>query len=70
MKKLIITASFLMIAMVSNAQVVTPKSSPNAEVEQMVGLTVVDVNYARPAKKGRLVYGDLVPLKRAWMRCG
>jgi len=66
MKKIIITASFLMIAMISSAQVVTPKSSPNAEVEQMVGLTVVDVNYARPAKKGRLVYGDLVPFGKVW----
>lgn len=66
MKKLIITASFLMIATISNAQVITPKSSPKAEVEQMVGLTEVDVNYARPAKKGRLVYGDLVPFGKIW----
>ena len=55
-----------MIASVSNAQVITPKSSPKAEVEQMVGLTEVDVNYARPAKKGRLVYGDLVPFGKIW----
>ncbi|WP_177765408.1 DUF2911 domain-containing protein [Flavobacterium sp. I3-2] len=66
MKKLIVTASFLMIATISNAQVITPKSSPKAEVEQMVGLTEVDVNYARPAKKGRLVYGDLVPFGKIW----
>lgn len=66
MKKLIISASFLMIGMISNAQVVTPKSSPNADVEQVIGLTQVDVNYARPAKKGRLVYGDLVPFGKVW----
>lgn len=66
MKKIILTASLVVVTMLSNAQVVTPKSSPNAEIEQMVGLTDVEVNYARPAKKGRLVYGDLVPFGKIW----
>lgn len=66
MKKLILSASFLMMAMVASAQVMTPKASPKAEIEQMVGLTEVDVNYTRPAKKGRLVYGDLVPFGKIW----
>ena len=66
MKKFIIAASFLAFAFAGNAQVTTPKSSPKAEVEQMVGLTEVEVNYARPAKKGRLVYGDLVPFGKVW----
>lgn len=66
MKKLICSASFLMLTLVTNAQVITPQSSPKAEVEQMVGLTQVEVNYARPSKKGRLVYGDLVPFGKVW----
>nr|WP_297307242.1 DUF2911 domain-containing protein [uncultured Flavobacterium sp.] len=66
MKKIFIAASFVAFSLSSNAQVITPKSSPKAEVEQMVGLTEVEVNYARPAKKGRLVYGDLVPFGKVW----
>lgn len=66
MRKIFITASFLILAYTANAQVLTPKSSPQAEVEQMIGLTDVEITYARPAKKGRLVYGDLVPFGKIW----
>jgi len=65
MKKLIMMAAFFAV-MSSNAQVKTPQASLKAEIEQMVGLTKVDVNYFRPAKKGRLVFGDLVPYGKLW----
>lgn len=66
MKKVIITAFFLALVGNANAQIQTPKSSPVAEIEQYVGLTEVEVDYARPAKKGRSVFGDLVPYGRMW----
>lgn len=66
MKKLIIAASLVLLSISMNAQVKTPQSSPKAEVDQIVGLTQVEVDYARPAKKGRLVYGDLVPFGKVW----
>lgn len=65
MKKLLIAAA-LFVAIQTSAQIKTPQASLKAEVEQMVGLTGVDVNYFRPAKKGRLVFGDLVPYGKTW----
>lgn len=66
MKKLILAATFVMATITINAQVTTPQSSPKSEIEQVVGLTKVEVDYARPSKKGRLVYGDLVPFGKVW----
>jgi len=65
MKKLIITAA-LIFAVQANAQIKTPQASLKAEIEQAVGLTTIDVEYFRPAKKGRLVFGDLVPYGKVW----
>ncbi len=65
MKKLVVALA-LVLAMQANAQIQTPQASLKAEIEQSVGLTNVDVEYFRPAKKGRLVFGDLVPYGKVW----
>jgi len=46
-----------------NAQPVTiPRTpSPAASVSQTIGISTVTVNYSRPAVKGRVVWGNLVP---------
>ncbi|KAF5272514.1 hypothetical protein FQR65_LT17364 [Abscondita terminalis] len=49
-----------------SSQVTAPQASPKSEIEQVIGLTKVEVDYARPAKKGRLVFGDLVPYGKVW----
>lgn len=56
----------LVFAFQTNAQVQTPQASPKSEIDQVVGLTTVEVDYYRPAKKGRLVFGDLVPYGKVW----
>jgi tetratricopeptide (TPR) repeat protein len=67
MKKILITAAFVLACMVSgNAQVVTPQASPKAVIEQKVGLTDVKIEYSRPSARGRSVYGELVPFGRMW----
>jgi len=43
-----------------------PKASPAASVTQTIGLTVVSVRYHRPAVKGRVVWGGLVPYGQVW----
>ena len=48
------------------AQVKTPQASPSSKIEQVVGLTSVEINYSRPSAKGRTVYGDLVPYGKFW----
>lgn len=65
MKKLVVAVA-LVLAIQANAQIQTPQASLKAEIEQSVGLTNVDVEYFRPAKKGRLVFGDLVPYGKVW----
>lgn len=43
-----------------------PQASPHAEVEQIVGLTKIEVDYSRPSAKGRAIFGDLVPYDKLW----
>lgn len=50
----------------ADAQVKTPQSSAPAEVEVIVGLTKIEVEYARPNKSGRTIFGDLVPYGKLW----
>src|SRR5688572_27054361 len=44
----------------------TPAASPFSKMEQRIGLTDVTVEYSRPSKKGRAIYGDLVPYDQPW----
>ena len=60
MRKLLFTAS-LLATIVATAQFKTPQPSPSASIEQMVGLTEVEIEYSRPGMKGRKVFGEVVP---------
>ena len=48
------------------SQIQTPQASPSAKIEQTVGLTKVNVVYSRPAMRGRVIMGDLVPYGAIW----
>ncbi len=48
------------------AQIKTPAPSPSSEVEQVVGLTEVEIEYSRPSMRGRTIFGDLVPFGKLW----
>lgn len=50
----------------TNAQINTPQPSPFSKIEQVVGLTNVTLEYSRPAMRGRIVFGDLVPYGEIW----
>ncbi|MBM3452588.1 MAG: DUF2911 domain-containing protein [Bacteroidetes bacterium] len=65
MKKLIILLS-LSFGYYSFGQITTPMASPLAKVEQKVGLADISISYSRPAKRGRVVFGDLVPFNELW----
>src|SRR5690606_38394575 len=66
MKKIIIALLCFSAAQFSEAQVRTPQASPKATVTQTVGLTEVGIEYSRPSKKGRIIFGDLVPFGKLW----
>ena len=48
------------------SQIQTPQPSPSSKLEQMVGLTDIEINYNRPSKRGRVIFGNLVPFGELW----
>ncbi len=65
MKKLFL-GIFTVISFSMNAQVQTPALSPVSKFEQKVGLTDITIQYSRPGKRERLVFGDVVPFGEIW----
>src|SRR5205085_12658099 len=43
-----------------------PQASQHAVLKQRVGLTDVEVDYSRPNKNGRVIFGALVPFDKPW----
>ena len=66
MKKIGFLSLFAVLTFSVNAQMQTPQPSPSSELEQMVGLTEVEVEYSRPSMRGRAIFGDLVPYDQLW----
>ena len=66
MKKIILAMVIVFSTLNLTAQVKTPAPSPKSTLEQKVGLTDVTIEYSRPSKKGRTVFGDLVPYGKLW----
>lgn len=56
----------MLLTLTTNAQVKAPQPSPACKMSQTVGLTQVDLEYARPGVKGRTIFGDLVPYDQVW----
>jgi hypothetical protein len=66
MKKILIALTVILSSFGSQAQVLTPQPSPKCTINQMVGLTDVEIEYSRPGTKGRNIFGDLVPFGKVW----
>lgn len=66
MKKLITILMTTALFSVGTAQVTTPQSSSYAEIETIVGLTKIEIEYSRPNKNGREIFGNLVEYNKVW----
>lgn len=68
MKRLLLSCCMLGLALsVAHAQNLrTPAPSPTTTVKQDFALSSVELNYSRPAMKGRKIFGDLVPYGKVW----
>ena len=67
MKKIISVCVLSAVLATSQAQTVkTPSASTSQSVKQEFALTSIEVNYSRPNKKGRTIFGDLVPYGAVW----
>tara|TARA_B100000003_G_scaffold156431_1_gene141832 strand:+ start:338 stop:1165 length:828 start_codon:yes stop_codon:yes gene_type:complete len=56
----------LFISFYGFSQLKTPSASTASEIEQVVGLTEIEVDYNRPSKRGRVIFGNLVPFGKIW----
>lgn len=65
MKKIII-AAICFSSLGLSAQIKTPQPSPGATISQSVGLTEVTIEYSRPYKRDRVIFGELVPFDKTW----
>lgn len=65
MKKILLLLAILSVFN-GFAQVKSPQLSPLTSVKQTVGLSEIEINYSRPGKRGRLVFGELVPYGKVW----
>lgn len=59
----LLTISIMAFSIATWGQAITtPRTpSPGASVSQTIGISTVNITYSRPAVKGRVVWGDLVP---------
>lgn len=48
------------------SQTYFPELSPKGLIMQNVGQTTIEINYERPAARGRKVFGQLVPYNKLW----
>lgn len=66
MKKIVLSVALLCALSYANAQIKMPAPSPAQTVKQEFGLSTVELSYSRPVKKGRKIFGDLVPYNAVW----
>ena len=64
----LVAASFLIAAsaFAQDQQIQFPQASQRQYFKQRVGLTDVEVDYSRPNKNNREIYGGLVPYGKVW----
>lgn len=66
MKKILTVLMAVGLFCFADAQVTTPQASSASEVESVVGLTKIEIEYFRPNKSGRVIFGNLVPYDKVW----
>lgn len=54
------------VAIAANEKIEFPQVSQRANVEQRVGITDVEIDYSRPNKNKREIFGGLVPFNKLW----
>jgi tetratricopeptide (TPR) repeat protein len=62
----IVTCVFSTVLFAADEKVEFPSASQHALLKQRVGLTDVEVDYSRPNKNNRQIFGGLVPFDKIW----
>ena len=63
---LFLFVSFFTVQLGVSAQVETPQLSPVSTINQKVGLSDIEITYARPSKRNREVFGNVVAYDAMW----
>src|SRR5690625_7709718 len=66
MKKILSTILLCTAIWIGNAQVTTPAASVHETSKTTVGLTEVSLDYSRPSKRDRVIFGNVVPYGELW----
>ena len=66
MKKWIYIITLIITSSPIYAQLTRPMASPACKIEQRIGLTDISINYSRPSKNDREVFGNVVPYDELW----
>lgn len=66
MTKLLTLVAVLLTFSVTAQNLKTPAPSPTQTIKQDFALSSIEVNYSRPAMRGRAIFGDLVPYDKVW----
>ncbi|MCM2274073.1 MAG: DUF2911 domain-containing protein [Candidatus Didemnitutus sp.] len=61
-----LAAAAALPAQTAAPQLQFPAASPAASLKQRVGITDIEITYARPSMKGRAIFGALVPYGHIW----
>lgn len=61
-----ITLVALLASSIAFGQLQTPKASPVCKLEQTVGLTTITVDYSRPSKNDRIIFGEVIKYDEIW----
>ena len=60
------TALLASTSFAADEKVEFPQASQHAVIKQRVGLTDIEVDYSRPNKNDRVIFGKLVPFDKPW----
>ena len=65
-KMLFLIAILSLVQFSASAQISMPQASPSSKISQQMGLTVLHLDYSRPGKRDRKIFGELVPYGQVW----
>lgn len=66
MKKILTSMALCAAIWIGNAQVTIPQASVLETSNTKVGLTEVGLEYSRPSKRDRVIFGNIVPYGEVW----
>ena len=53
-------------SMSQNSEFIVPRTNSKATIAQTIASTQIEITYNRPNKKGRVIFGNLVPYSQVW----